>query len=102
MERLPTGEQLRILGETWDAATSTNQILSPEGMGIIMPDDFSSTVHAVSYARELRDAGKWQREQTAAEPLRGRAATSILFLSALKWARAGRQNLGRDGSDLGS
>jgi hypothetical protein len=31
-------------------------------------------------------AGKWQREQTAAEPLRGRTATSILFLSALKWA----------------
>jgi hypothetical protein len=30
--------------------------------------------------------GKWQREQTAAEPLRGRTATSILFLSALKWA----------------
>ena len=31
-------------------------------------------------------AGKWQREQTAAETLRGRTATSILFLSALKWA----------------
>jgi hypothetical protein len=31
-------------------------------------------------------ARKWQREQTAAEPLRGRTATSILFLSALKWA----------------
>ena len=29
-------------------------------------------------------AGKWQREQTAAEPLRGRTATSMLFLSALK------------------
>jgi hypothetical protein len=31
-------------------------------------------------------AGKWQREQTAAEPLRGRTATSMLFLSALKQA----------------
>ena len=31
-------------------------------------------------------AGNWQREQTAAEPLRGRTATSMLFLSALKWA----------------
>jgi hypothetical protein len=54
-------------------------------MGIIMPD-FSSTVHAVSYAGELRDAGKWQPEQAAAEPLRGRTAASLLFLSALKWA----------------
>jgi len=48
MERLSTAEQLRILGETWDAASRTNQILSAKGMGIIMPDDFSSTVHAVS------------------------------------------------------
>ena len=30
------------------------------------------------------DAGKWQREQTVAEPSRGRTATSMLFLSALK------------------
>ena len=29
---------------------------------------------------------KWQREQTAVEPLRGRTATSMLFLSVLKWA----------------
>ena len=29
-------------------------------------------------------AGKWQREQTADEPFRGRAGTSILFLSTLK------------------
>jgi hypothetical protein len=39
--------------------------------------------------------------QTAAEPLRGRTATSMLFLSAMK-RRAGRQNLGNDGSGLGS
>jgi hypothetical protein len=31
-------------------------------------------------------AGKWQREQSAAGPLRGRTATSILLLSALKRA----------------
>jgi hypothetical protein len=31
-------------------------------------------------------AGKWQREQTAVEPLRGRTATMMLFLSAPKWA----------------
>jgi hypothetical protein len=30
------------------------------------------------------DAGKWPREQTAAEPLRGRTATSMLSVSALK------------------
>jgi hypothetical protein len=36
-------------------------------------------------AKGLPGAGKWQREQTAAEPLRGRTATSMLFLSALKW-----------------
>ena len=33
-----------------------------------------------------KGAGKWQREQTAVEPLRGRTATSMLFLSAPKWA----------------
>jgi hypothetical protein len=33
-------------------------------------------------------AGRWQREQTADEPFRGRTATSILVLSALKWARS--------------
>src|SRR5215472_15867002 len=31
-------------------------------------------------------AGKWQREQTAAEPLRGRRTTSMLLLSVLKRA----------------
>lgn len=30
-------------------------------------------------------AGRWQREQTAVELLRGRTVTSMLFLSALKW-----------------
>ena len=33
-----------------------------------------------------RAPGDGKRERTAAEPLRGRTATSMLFLSALKWA----------------
>jgi hypothetical protein len=42
-------------------------------------------IHSAA-AVSMKLAGKWQREQTAAEPLRGRTAASILFLSALEWA----------------
>jgi hypothetical protein len=61
--------------------------------GFLSADLVERLIHICDDVESVEDmqgsypgAGKWQREQTAAEPLRGRRTTSMLFWSVLKRA----------------
>jgi hypothetical protein len=59
---------------------------SVAAFGVGRKTRYDSTVRDALQIKAEGGDGEWQGEQTAAEPLRGRTTTSMLFLSALKWA----------------